>query len=277
MPIRPNHSADRSAALARPGQRDDWATIAALGVLAYMADNVLHEGFGHGLVALLSGAPHIVVTTVSMNAAITTRWIAAAGTLMNLFAAAVLWLLLRRVKFRSPHVRFLLLLTFAFNAFTGTGYFLFSGVIGIGDWADVIHGLHPHALWRAVLVAAGVFAYYMAMRLVASLLRPFFGELAGRSPRCLLLTVTPYIAAAVIATLAGLLNPLGTTLLWVSALPSTLGANIGLVYMKLIVRRPSPPQDNPGPISRSFTWLGIAAILSLAYIFVLGRGVSIGR
>lgn len=256
---------------------DDWATIAAIGILAYMAANILHEGFGHGGVALLSGARHIVVTTVSMNTSLDTRWIDAAGTLINLFAALILWPVLTSTKIRSVHTRYCLILMFAFNLFTGTGYFLFSGITGFGDWEGVIQGQHPQWLWRTLLVILGAVSYYLAMRLVGSLLRPFLGELAGGSPRCRRLTITPYISAAAIAAVAGLFNPLGLPLLWESALPSTLGANFGLLKMDRAIRRPISNDANPGAIDRSFPWIGAAVFLGLLYALVLGPGVHITR
>lgn len=260
-----------------PRGRDDWGTIAAIGILAYMAGNILHEGLGHGLTAILSGVHGLVLSTVALNGNTNTKWISAAGTLVNLAAAAVLWLVLRYVTIRSAHVRYFLLLTFAFNLFTGTGYFLFSGVTDFGDWADVIQGLHPHWLWRALLIVVGIVAYYAAMRLVGFLLRPYLGQLGGRSPRCRPLTFVPYVAAALLATCGALLNPLGLPLLWESALPSTMGANAGLLSMNNTIRPRAPKGPDPGPISRSFAWLGVAAALALPYVFVRGRGIRLGH
>jgi hypothetical protein len=76
-------------------RKDDLWTLAAFGVLAYMISNVLHEGLGHGGVAWLSGARQITVTSTYMEAGIDTRWILAAGTLVNL-AFGVLGLLVLR-------------------------------------------------------------------------------------------------------------------------------------------------------------------------------------
>ena len=45
---------------------DDALTIIAISVVAGIAANVLHEGVGHGLTALLTGAKSGVLTTVEL-------------------------------------------------------------------------------------------------------------------------------------------------------------------------------------------------------------------
>ncbi len=254
---------------------DDWATIAAIGTLACITDTMLHEGVGHGGAALWSGASRIVMTTVSMNANLDNKWIEAAGTLVNLIAAAILWLLLRTAKIRAPRARYFLVLTFAFNVFSGTGYFLFSGVTDFGDWSVVIQGLQPHWLWRAALIAIGIAAYWFAIVLVGSLLRPYLGEKGGHSPRCRRLTWIPYVTAVALAACGSIFNPLGLPLLWQSALPATMGANAGMISMVNSIRPRPPQEDDPGPISRSVAWIAAAIVLALVYVLVVGCGVHL--
>src|ERR1700730_3552047 len=109
------------------GIRDDFWTVVAVATMACVLQNVLHEGLGHGGVAYLSGAHFITLSTVAEDADIDSRWILAVGTLVNLAAGAVFWMLLRWKRY-SPVVRFFLVIAMAGNLFTGTGYFLFSGV-----------------------------------------------------------------------------------------------------------------------------------------------------
>jgi hypothetical protein len=42
-----------------------------------------------------------------------------------------------------------------FNLFEAGGYFLFSGIGNIGDWAAVVAGWRPAWAWRVALVALG--------------------------------------------------------------------------------------------------------------------------
>ena len=73
---------------------DDILTICAISIVAGILTNILHEGVGHGLVALLTGAKSGVLTTVAWSSAFDSRLVAAGGTLVNLAAALVFWLAL---------------------------------------------------------------------------------------------------------------------------------------------------------------------------------------
>src|SRR5215831_7294699 len=138
---------------------DDTLTICAISIVAGILTNVLHEGIGHGLIALLTGAESGVLTAVAWSSAFDSRWVEAGGTLANLAAAVVLWLVLRSHKGVPLSTPYFLLIACAFNLFTGSGYFLFSGVTDFGDWAMVIRGIRPQWLWRALLVILGACSY----------------------------------------------------------------------------------------------------------------------
>ncbi len=109
-----------------------------------MIDTIVHEGLGHGGVALLTVSRSGVVSTVAWSSNADSKLVEAGGTLANLAVAGIFWLLLRRAGNASPATRMFLLLVCAFGLFTGTGYFFFSGITNFGDWAMVIQGLQPH-------------------------------------------------------------------------------------------------------------------------------------
>src|SRR5215469_12257312 len=141
---------------------DDILTIGAISIVAGILTNILHEGVGHGLTALLTGAESGVLTTVAWSSAYDSRLVEAGGTLVNLAAGLLFWLALRTAKHASLCMRYFLLNGCAYNLFTGTGYFLFSGVMNFGDWAAVNSGLDPHWLWRVLLVVVGAISYFVA-------------------------------------------------------------------------------------------------------------------
>ncbi len=89
---------------------DNTLTIIAISIVAGILTNILHEGVGHGLTALLTGAKSGVLTTVAWSSASDTRLVAAGGTLVNLAAALVFWLALRSVKLASMPMRYFLLI-----------------------------------------------------------------------------------------------------------------------------------------------------------------------
>ena len=170
---------------------------------------------------------------------------------------------------------YFLVLAMACNLFTGTGYFFFSGVSNFGDWAAVIRGLQPHWMWQLGLVVLGMASYYASVLTVAAQLKPFRGEDEG-SRRLRTLCWTPYFTDGILAGLGGLLNPAGLFYVIASALPSTLGANAGLLSLPSIMRGWSRGEQVE-LIRRNTGWIATGVIASLMFIFVLGRGLTWSR
>jgi hypothetical protein len=255
--------------------KDDRPTLIAISAVACILQDILHEGLGHGVAAWLSGARQITMSTVALQCDLETRWISANGTLVNLLFAAIFWLLLLRPRHYRPATRYFLVLAMAGNLFTGTGYFFFSGVSNFGDWAAVIRGLQPHWMWQLGLVVLGMASYYASMLLVAAQLRPFRSDEPLRFRG---LCWTPYFTDGILAGVSGLLNPAGLFYVIASALPSTLGANAGLLSLPSMLRRQTRGEEEQvGPIGHSTVWIVASAIASLLFIFVLGRGLTWSR
>jgi hypothetical protein len=251
--------------------RDDRATVTAVAAIACIVQDVLHEGLGQGVTAWLSGAHRVTMSTVALQSDIDTRLISANGTLVNLLFAAIFWLLLRRREYQ-PATRYFLVLALMGNLFTGTGYFLFSGVMNFGDWAAVIRGLEPHWAWQGGLAVVGIASYWASMIVVGMEMEPF-------TPRILNLCYTPYFTDGILAGIGGLMNPIGFFYVIASALPSTLGANAGLLSLPFIRQnwKHSDQGKLAGPIVRSPWWIAAGAAGSLLFIFVLGRGITWSR
>ncbi len=256
---------------------DDSLTICAISIVAGILTNILHEGVGHGLIDLLTGAKSGVLTTVAWSSAFGSRLVEAGGTLANLAAGLIFWFLLRSAKNALMPTRYFLLISYAFNLFTGTGYFFFSGVTNFGDWAAVIAGLRPHWLWRALLVVVGASSYFSAALVVGIGLVRHVGVPRNQQRRLRKLTIVPYLSAVVLASLAGLLNPLGMQLLWQSALPATAGGQSGLLWLQYYIPRGTEPERVPDRLARSYMWIVVAAVLAFVYVVVLGRGVTLHR
>jgi hypothetical protein len=132
--------------------RDDAATICVISVMAWILAALSHEGFGHTLTALLTGSQSRVLSTAAWSSAHDTWLVAAGGTLVNLIEAGFLWTARRSASRASSQTKLFLFAACTFNVFTGTGYFLFSGLGNFGDWAIVTAGTHPHWLWRVLMV-----------------------------------------------------------------------------------------------------------------------------
>ncbi len=141
----------------------------------------------------------------------------------------------------------------------------------------MISGLHPHWLWRALLVAVGASSYFIAAVVVGIGLVRHAGIPRHQQGRLRKLTIVPYFSGILLASVAGLLNPLGMQLLWQSALPATAGGLSGLLWLQYYIPRHTEPMRSPGKLTRSYVWIGVAAVLGILYVVVLGRGITLHR
>src|SRR5215470_7635655 len=256
-------------------ESDDLLTVSAIAALAAILASLLHEGVGHAAIALATGAKSGVLTAVAWSSEFDSRLVSAGGTLVNLAAAALFWLALRWFSKLPLEARYFLVISMAFNLFDGTGYFFFSGVSNFGDWAAVIQDLRPHWVWQLLLVLVGIATYFGAVVVTG---KGFVGDLGipqtdGR--RLQRLATIPYIVAIIVVGLAGLLNPISIRLVWLSALPATAGAHSGLLWFRHYIPRGTTPIHEPATIARNDGWITGSALLTLAFIVVLGHGVTL--
>ncbi len=254
---------------------DDLWTLAAFGMLAYMISNVLHEGFGHGGAAWLSGARQITVTSTYMDAGFDTRWILAAGTLVNLAFGVLGLIALHAMRRAGVGLRLFLWVLTAFNLLLGTGYFLFSGVGGIGDWAEWMKGLSPVWAWRVGFALLGAVSYVASAWLLALALAAILGLNEARMRR---MTWTMYFAGGLTACLAGVWNPMGWKLVLISAAASSLGGVSGLLWIPSIAapaarQRPEKVTASVAIPRLPLLW-AVTAVLLIEYVWWLGSGIT---
>ncbi len=266
-----------SALIAAEPLLDDSLTICAISVVAAIVGVTLHEGLGHALLALLTGTQTGVLSAVAWSSNYDSRLVAAGGTLVNLAAGLCFWLALRGARNASARTRLFLLLSCAFNLFTGTGYFLFSGVTDFGDWAVVIAGMQPHWLWRTLLIIGGTALYYGAVLVVGIGIVRYLAIAPLESKRLQRITLLPYLCAIVVLCAAAALNPIGLQLVWQSALPSTAGANSGFFWLPYCMPRQAAPERPVQAIERNYAWIALATACALVYIFIVGRGITLHR
>ena len=272
------------SAAERAQPRSDLLTVIAVAVLAYALAALLHEGVGHGGACLLAGGePQAVSTTYFQcgDDALSPagrNFLAAAGTLMNLAAALLFFAALRLARTAAPPLRFFLWLSMTVNLLSGGGYFLFSGVAGIGDWAVVGRGVEPAWAWRLGLSALGLGLYvlfvWIALREIARFLGGVPPERQGRANR---LAWTAYLTGGVSSCLAGLFNPLGMYLVAISAAAFAFGGTSGLAWMMQEIEKPSIPKPAAPPfaVPRSWPWIVAGAITLALFVGVLGPSVAL--
>ncbi|MGH9416699.1 MAG: hypothetical protein ACRD01_08735 [Terriglobales bacterium] len=253
---------------------DRW-TLIAITLLAGAATTLLHEGLGHGGACLLSGGHNLVISSVAEDCTLNNNWIYAAGTLVNLAAGGLSWWLLRFVR-RASGWRYFLWLLMTFNLLTAAGYWLFSGVANLGDWAAILAGHEPTWLWHAAMALGGGAIYVLFVKLAVWELKPFLPcDFSDRVRGARLLMLTPYFTFAALSCIAGVFNPVGAVLILESAAAASLGGASGLAWGWQWARAPhfASRRDGPAPLRRSYAWIVAGAVAAVLFIAVLGPGV----
>ena len=259
-------------------RKPDTLTVIAISVIAAAVVDVLHELVGHGGACVLTGARPLLVSTVHFECSVDSRILSAGGTIVNLIAGAICWLLARRAQ--APRVRYFFWLMMVFNFLDGGGYFIYSGIANIGDWSYVIHDLHPAWAWRVGLTVVGVISYWLFVVISIRELQPLLSPNQEQRLRLARrLTFIPYFTNGVLLTVAGLFNPIGMMLVAISAMAASFGGTSGLLWMGALQRGgdiPVPREEGPR-IVRSRAWIGTGVVVAGIFILILGRGVHLSH
>jgi hypothetical protein len=243
------------------------ATIMSMAVIASALATLLHEGVGHSVVAWLRGDVPTELTSNHLSSLRPDRWVDAAGTLVNLMVGAGSLLASRSAGDRA-NIRYFFWILAALNLLPGAGYFLFSGIIGFGDWFEVIAGLPYQVPLRIGMAVFGAGLYLLIVRLLAVSVRPFVSDRRAYNTVGRL----PYYAACLFSCAAGALDPLGLKLLFTSTIPAAFGGSSGLMWADSLL--PSAPAERKLIVSGEPAWWIAAVLLGICYILVLGRGIQ---
>jgi hypothetical protein len=265
----------------------DLPTVLGIAVVAYTLTNVVHEGGGHGTACLLVGGKPTVLNAIflSCNGAqgIGQRVLAMGGSVANVALAIPTGLAVRFLRGSPGPNHYFLWLLFALNVLMPSGYLLFSGVSGFGDWAVVIQGLAPALLYRALVAAAGGALYFMV---VPKLLLPGLDLYLGRDPdarpdRARRLALAPYLAGGITYVVAGLFNPLSPWLILFSAAAASFGGTCWLAYYpggSDDRRATAAARGAPGVVAgipRRTGWIVAGALALVGFVFLLGPGLRL--
>lgn len=246
----------------------DKRTIISMAVVASAAATLLHEGVGHGVVAWMRGDIPTELTSNHLSSLRPDRWVDAGGTLVNLLAGTVALLASRYADNRS-NLRYFCWILAALNLLPGAGYFFFSGIMGIGDWSDVIRGA-PHQIpLRIVMAGFGAGLYLLVVRQLAVAVHPF----CPSRPDYNTVGRLPYYAACIFSCAAGALDPLGLKLFLISTAPAAFGGSSGLMWADALL--PRNPAERTLRINRQAGWWIAAVVFGLAYILILGPGIEL--
>src|SRR5690348_18380866 len=183
----------------------DFVTVVAIGLVAYAASNVLHEALGHGAACVALGGKPLVLSSVHFEcdeqtmSALALRGVEAAGTIVNFIAGALGLIAFKATDPRQkPHTAYFLWLFTTLNFLMGAGYFLFSGLGNIGDWAAVARGTMPPIVWRPTLAVFGGALYFLLARQSAQWLVSLVGSDELSMARARRLTMPAYFAGGLL-------------------------------------------------------------------------------
>lgn len=246
------------------------STIVAFAVLAAAAGSLLHEGVGHGLIAWLRGDIVTQLTSNHLDTVKPDRLVDAGGTIVNVIAG-LLSLLGAHCAGERANLRYFLWLLAAFNLLDAAGYFLFSGILGLGDWASFIAGMPQQGLLRTFMAIMGAALYIAFVRLLGITVKPFVPNrgtynVVGR---------LPYLAACLFMCVVAAFDPLGLKLLFLSTVPAYFGGHSGLLWVDALMPRNTP--ERVLVVQRSAAVWIAAAVLGTAFLVLIGRGIRFAQ
>jgi hypothetical protein len=259
------------------GKHSIWTT-AAIGFLAYYCIVMWHELAGHGTAMYLLGARHFILTSTSLDTTdwaatqqVTTgdRFVSMAGSFSNILLGIALYPLFKTLFQRGTNLALCLFLWLvsAVGVFIGCIYPVYSGIFGVGDWAEAIAQLPHHALLRGLEIVVGTILSLGSAR--------FFAVSFGKFPEDLRrLSLIPYFSAALVFSVAGLRVPNGTYLI-ISVIPAALIGQSILVFVAPLARRlrlTVPPMQT---IPTSPAAISIACVF-VVVILLTAPGVHFG-
>jgi hypothetical protein len=186
-------------------------------------------------------------------------------------------LLLRRHRDPARSGWFFLWLFATVNLLAATGYPLYSGLANIGDWANIARSLEPAWFWRVVLTSIGGLSYRFATRWAMDHLGRRLEGTSNRVHSAYSHTLPSYVAISAFAIVAGSFEPGGAFLVLISAAAASLGGASALAWGPQLLQDPrlGASPEEPLQVPRDTRWIIVAALVSLAFVAVLGPGLSL--
>ena len=256
----------------------DWLTAVAIAAIAISFNVASHEGV-HALACLAVGGDlqeySALYESCDSSTVAQGKIVAGSAPTYNLIAGALFWIILRNSRRQASETQFFLWLLMLMNWFYGAGYFIFSGIANVGDWAVVINGWEPSWLWRVLMTIVGTLFFVFFVRLGLQ----EFGKIAGGDAdeqirRANKLCILSYVTSFVVILMAGFFCPYGLLSLPVTAgLFAVAGALSPFLWMMRWFRTKgfAKLDKEPLEIHRKWLWLVAAVIVVFTYVFILGR------
>lgn len=249
--------------------KNDWPTVAAIGLLAMCVVTVDHEALGHGGACV---ALHGRILALSSSVFRCDRYsglIDAAGPASNMLFGLIALALRSVVPLRAVKVRLFLVLITAFSFFWEGGYLIHAMHRQDGDLYSFAHWwLGTVTVWQRWLGAAlGLALYLVTVRLTAWALLALWPE--AKTARFVARTV--WLSATIGAALAALAY---TGAVEGDLRDAVLEIGVASFPLLFIPRRSRQSSDSVAAIARSYPVIMLAVVIYAAFVATLGCGLT---
>lgn len=259
----------------------DWLTVIAIAAISISVTVGFHEGI-HALTCIAVGGDLLEYSALyeSCNSHTETqaKLVAGSAPTFNIIAGVIVWIILRNSEKQSSETKFFLWILMLMNWCYGAGYFIFSGITNIGDWAVVINDWDLQWIWRTLMMIVGTILYMVFIRLSLQELGKMIGGHADEQiHRANKLCTLTYITSFVVVLIAGFFCPYGLLSLPVTAgIFAALGALSPFIWMMrwFQTRSFEKLEKEPMEIHRKWHWLIASALVVFSYVFILGRTIN---
>ncbi|MCA9839212.1 MAG: hypothetical protein KC422_20035 [Trueperaceae bacterium] len=263
----------------------DFLTLVAISALAYICAVAIHEHLGHTTACLLLGGQAIEIGAFYVDCDYTNlgstaiRLVALAGPFISLITGLLAFYALKHISIKRSIQFYFVWLLGTISVMTATGYMLFSGISGIGDFGltqdGVFYQITPAWLWQILLTLAGALSYFFiilwAIRKIDSYVP---GEGRARITYTRKLLLISYLTGAVVYILIGLLNPHGFFIVLASSVAASVGGTSGFLWMGQLIDIKRDSSQQGISFQRSWTWVSIAFVSCALYALFLGPTIN---
>jgi hypothetical protein len=248
--------------------RNDWLTVAAIGLIAMCVVTADHEALGHGSVCVLVHGHITLLTSSLFRCSARSGWIDVGGPAMNLLMGTLalvarLWLPARFAKLRL----FLVCVT-AFSFFWEGGYLIDAMHHQKGDLYDFTEFLLGSvSIWQRWLGAVlGIALFVLSARIAAGGLSDMWPDASVARG----VARTVWVAAAIGAAAAAALYVRGD---WGNFRDAVLEIAVASFPLLIIPFGRGGSQRSTQYIARSYPLIALSLIVYAAFAATLGRGM----
>jgi len=247
----------------------DLPTAAAIGLLAYLTADVAHHALGHGAACLALGGGINALSSIFLDCTLESPTIDLAGPAANLLLGVVA---LAAVAFRRRlprSVSLFLVLVAGFNLFWFEMQLVFSAATRTDDWAWAIQSYGIGDVARYGMIVLGALAYWLTVRIIGARL-----DCPSRSGARSVVTCA-WIASGVIACATAAFDRHPVAAIVQHAAPQSLLLSAGLLFAPRAMSKTHASDETTPAISRSWSWIAVAAVASVLSMIFLGPGVPV--